>query len=138
MKHVLANHPIGDQFMIDSAGILDFHKGKPADQRMRAHAKMRNIEITSLSRPVEAPRDFKEFTHIIAMDERNLADLKILDKENTYAHKLFLMSEFFQTYSEKSVPDPYYGDGADFDLVLDMVTEGAHGLIKHLLESSKS
>ncbi len=138
MKHILKGHPKRDQFMIDSAGILDFHKGKPADKRMRAHAEKRGIELTSLSRPVKAPQDFQEFTHIIAMDERNLADLKILDEESKYTHKLFLMSDFFQTYSEKSVPDPYYGGAPDFELVLDMVTEGSEQLIKRLIENSNS
>lgn len=41
-----------------------------ADPRMRAASKRRDIEITSISRPIR-PSDFRDFDLIIAMDKRN-------------------------------------------------------------------
>lgn len=41
-----------------------------ADPRMRAAAKRRGIEITSISRPIK-PSDFKDFDLILAMDQQN-------------------------------------------------------------------
>lgn len=45
-------------------------KGNPADSRMRAAARKRGIEITSISRPIR-PSDFTEFDLILAMDKQN-------------------------------------------------------------------
>lgn len=50
--------------------VVWFLKGNQADPRMRAAAKKRGIEITSISRPIR-PSDFKDFDLILAMDEQN-------------------------------------------------------------------
>ncbi|XP_044477024.1 uncharacterized protein LOC123204435 [Mangifera indica] len=49
-------------------------KGDLADPRMRAAAKRRGIEITSISRPIK-PSDFKDFDLILAMDKQNREDI---------------------------------------------------------------
>lgn len=45
-------------------------KGNEADPRMRAAAKRRGIQITSMSRPIR-PTDFRDFDLILAMDKQN-------------------------------------------------------------------
>lgn len=45
-------------------------KGNQADPRMRAASKRREIEITSISRPIRAS-DFRDFDLILAMDKKN-------------------------------------------------------------------
>jgi protein-tyrosine phosphatase len=119
----------GSEFTVDSAGILDFHKGKPADSRMRDHAKRRGIELTSRSRPVVAD-DFERFDLIIAMDKRNLRDLEALNPKSKHQHKLVLMSAYFTKSKLVEVPDPYYGGPEGFEVVLDLVTEGSLGLLE--------
>lgn len=54
-------------------------KGALADPRMRATAKRRGIEITSISRPIR-PSDFRNFDLILAMDNQNrgMHNLKVL------------------------------------------------------------
>lgn len=117
-------------FVVDSAGILDFHEGKPADARMRAHAEKRGVQLTSRSRPVRAPSDFEAFDLIIAMDKRNLRDLYELDPEEKYRDKIVLMSTFFTASTLTEVPDPYYGGPEGFEEVLDLVFEGGKEILK--------
>eukprot|EP00252_Welwitschia_mirabilis_P019050 TRINITY_DN430_c0_g1_i1.p1 TRINITY_DN430_c0_g1~~TRINITY_DN430_c0_g1_i1.p1 ORF type:complete len:226 (-),score=41.45 TRINITY_DN430_c0_g1_i1:277-954(-) len=61
-------------FEIDSAGTINYHEGNPADPRMKAAAKKRGIDITSISRPIQ-PTDFQKFDIILAMDRQNKADI---------------------------------------------------------------
>ena len=62
----------------DSAGILNYHEGEPADHRMRLHAKRRGYRITSISRPVNPSMDFTQFDMIVGMDRQNIKDLRSL------------------------------------------------------------
>ncbi|XP_020098000.1 uncharacterized protein LOC109716808 isoform X3 [Ananas comosus] len=62
------------KFRIDSAGTIGYHEGRPADSRMRAAAKRRGIEVTSISRPIR-PSDFREFDLVLAMDMQNRDDI---------------------------------------------------------------
>jgi protein-tyrosine phosphatase len=40
--------------------------------------------------------------------------------------------DFSKNYDDNEVPDPYYGLGHGFDLVIDMVEDAARGLIGEL------
>ena len=74
--------------------------------------------------------DFERFDYIIAMDEDNLYRLRREAPDNHKAElRLFLE---FSAGVETEVPDPYYGDGSGFELVLDLIESGAAGLIDHV------
>lgn len=49
-----------------------FHVGAAADERMTDAARVRNITLTSRSRPV-TPQDLADFDYIIGMDHENIA-----------------------------------------------------------------
>jgi protein-tyrosine phosphatase len=46
--------------------------------------------------------------------------------------KLKLFMEYSKNYDDDEVPDPYYGLGHGFDLVLDMVEDASKGLVDEL------
>lgn len=122
---------LSSQFQVDSAGILSFHQGKPADARMRAHAEKRGYQLLSHSRPVEASKDFDTFDLVIAMDKRNYADLnELAGEQKAYQQKIVLMSEFFTESKLVEVPDPYYGGPEGFEQVLDLVEEGSREILR--------
>ena len=52
MRHLVEEAGVADQFEIDSAGILSYHRGELPDPRMRAHAARRGYRLTHRSRPV--------------------------------------------------------------------------------------
>ncbi|XP_058195977.1 uncharacterized protein LOC131312319 isoform X1 [Rhododendron vialii] len=154
---------LDSNFTIDSAGTIDYHEGNEADPRMRAAAKRREIQITSLSRPIR-PTDFRDFDLILAMDKQNKEDiLGALErwnfKENLpadaykkvgyfciisfagprllYIHmsimQVRLMCSYCKKHDESEVPDPYYGGPQGFEKVLDLLEDACESLLDSIL-----
>lgn len=132
MKAKLHAHNLTDKYVVDSAGITDFHEGGTADARMQQHAMRRNYNLTSISRPVKEPADFDDFDFIIGMDDQNMRDLKALASNKQHVNKLSRMTDYCTQFSMNEVPDPYYGGDAGFELVLDLLEDACDGLINKL------
>ncbi|MBN2616263.1 MAG: low molecular weight phosphotyrosine protein phosphatase [Bacteroidales bacterium] len=126
---LITKEGLTEEFEVDSAGISDWHQGEPADRRMQQHARKRNYNLTSLSRPV-IPKDFENFDYIVAMDRSNLRDLKARAPKPEYLKKIFLMTDFLSDNSFDEVPDPYYGGDAGFELVLDLLEDSSQNFLK--------
>lgn len=132
MKKLVEEAGLANKIHIDSAGILNYHEGEPADARMRSHAQKRGYKLDSISRPVRQS-DFTDFDMIIGMDRQNIQDLeKIAPAE--HMHKIRQMTEFLQTLNDTSVPDPYYGGEEGFEYVLDLLEDACAGLLEQLTE----
>ena len=132
MKAKLEERGLAEKYFVDSAGITGFHAGEPADSRMRGHAQKRGYELTSISRPVRASEDFRQFDYIIGMDGKNMEDLKSLAVSGEDMNKLSKMTDYCARYVHDSVPDPYYGGVSGFELVLDLLEDACEGLIERL------
>eukprot|EP01018_Ginkgo_biloba_P004183 Gb_29395 [translate_table: standard] len=138
---VVQKRGLTSMFKIDSAGTIDYHEGNPADPRMKAAAKKRGINITSISRPI-SPLDFKEFDLILAMDKQNRDDiLESYEKwkvENSLPadarNKVKLMCTYCKQHKEIEVPDPYYGGPQGFEKVLDILEDACESLLDTILE----
>lgn len=131
MKALVNKKGISEQFEIDSAGITGYHAGEPADQRMQRHAINRNIKLTSISRQVKSTEDFEYFDYIIGMDDQNMDDLLSLSPSDKTI-KISKMTDYCTQHQNTSVPDPYYGGAAGFELVLDILEDACVGLLKHI------
>ena len=77
------------------------------------------------------PADFRRFTHIVALDEDNLANLRRLSPADASA-KLSLLLDHVDGREGQPVADPYFGDDDGFDLTWADVTAGARGLAQKL------
>lgn len=115
---------------VDSAGTGDFHLGEKPDVRSRQAAQQRGYNLGSLRARQVRSDDFERFDYILAMDDNNLRDLQALCPA-PLQHKLRLFMEFADN-NYLSVPDPYYGDGEGFQLVLNLVEEAADALLNHI------
>ena len=132
MKALVEKKGLADKFEIDSAGTAGYHSGEPADQRMQRHAVNRNYNLTSISRKVNARVDFDYFDYIVAMDDQNVEDLEMMAQNDVQRAKISKMTDYCRTYTHTSVPDPYYGGAAGFELVLDLLEDACEGLIEHI------
>lgn len=128
MKKLVKDAGLEDRIEIDSAGILGYHEGEPADQRMRAHAARRGFRLDSISRPVRT-RDFFDFDLIIGMDDKNITDLKHKAPDLDSVDKIRQMTEYSRNKLYDYVPDPYYGGDSGFELVLDLLEDACSGLL---------
>ncbi|MDX2085613.1 MAG: low molecular weight protein-tyrosine-phosphatase [Candidatus Melainabacteria bacterium] len=122
---------------IDSAGTHFYHTGEPADPRSRAVGQQYNYPIEDLRARQVALEDFETFDWIVAMDRRNLRDLKSICPQQ-HQHKLLLFLETFAPELDPTeVPDPYHGGEDGFVNVLGMVEAGCQGLIKQLRQQQR-
>jgi protein-tyrosine phosphatase len=133
-RHYVGKAGLADRVHIDSAGTHDYHVGDAPDARTQRAAKQRGYDMSQLrGRQVQAA-DFMRFDYVLAMDEANLDILKRLRPRNAQSH-LGLFLEFAERHHEREVPDPYYGGADGFERVLDMVEDGAQGLLQHIRQS---
>lgn len=131
MRRVIEDAGLADRVHIDSAGTAGWHTGKRADDRMRAAALSRGLDLTSLARQV-APADLADFDLILVMDRSNYSDVRSLDRQGQHLHKVRLFCEFCTRHEETEVPDPYYGGPEGFENVLDLLEDGCEGVLQHI------
>lgn len=120
------------ELQCDSAGTAAYHVGERADYRMRQFGLKRGYNLTSISRAFDPKNDFDRFDYIIGMDRQNVCDLKNVARNESERKKIHLMTDFCISKKYDSVPDPYYGGDAGFELVLDILEEACAGLIKKI------
>ncbi len=129
MNGLIQKAGLENEIACDSAGTIAYHAGEPADGRMQQHAQRRGYHLSSISRQVQPRLDFEKFDYLIGMDDDNMHDLHALDRAGQFIHKLFKITDFCRSRREKSVPDPYYGGSAGFELVLDILEDACGGLL---------
>lgn len=124
------------QLKVDSAGTHGYHVGEPPDPRSIAAGRARGYDLAPLrARKVES-EDFRRFDWLLAMDEANLARLHDLAPAGSVGRaQLFL--EFAGESERRDVPDPYYGEAADFELVLDLLESASRRLLRQLAASNR-
>jgi protein-tyrosine phosphatase len=104
----------GIELVVDSVGTENYHIGDPPDARSIHHARLRGYDLTPLRARQISDRDFTEFDVILAADALNLREItRRCPAEHRAKLALFLGTE--------PLPDPYYGEAADFEKVLDLV-----------------
>lgn len=119
-----------DHIVVDSAGTGDWHIGRKPDRRAAAAALARGYDLDALRARQVAASDFRAFDYILAMDAQNLSDLRALQPADFDGELALFLS--YGDSDTREVPDPYYGDGAGFEHVLDLVENAADGLLEAL------
>ena len=136
-RKVITDAGMHDQILIDSAGTGGWHIGKAPDARAISAAKNRGYDLSSLRARQVCIADFDEFDFILAMDHANLSDLKVMVPHHYQGH-LGLFLDFAQNFQHREVPDPYYGEAAGFDLVLDLIEDASAGLLHQLQQRRRA
>ncbi len=121
----------GLEMRVDSAGTGGWHAGEPPDRRAQAVARRHGVEIGGYRARQVIPEDFHLFSHIVALDRDNLANLRRLRPEGATA-ELSLLLDPVAGRRGQSVADPYYGDEAGFETTWADVTSGARALLQAL------
>ncbi len=116
---------------IESAGTGGWHAGHPPDPRAQRVARLQGVEIGGYRARQVVAADFRAFTHILALDSRNLADLKA-QRPRDAAARIGLLLDHVPGREGQSVADPYYGDEAGFLVTWDEVSLAAAGLARAL------
>jgi len=124
---------IGLDVEVDSAGTGDWHLGYPPDPRAAAVAERNGIDISHRRARLVGPDDFRRFDMVVALDEKNLANLRAMKPADAKA-ELSLLLDHVPGRAGQPVADPYYGDASHFDETWRDVTAGAQALARRLKE----
>ncbi len=130
MLRVVDDAKLSDRILVDSAGTISFHVGKPPDARMRRAGAKRGYEFRSRARQIHR-RDLRRFDLIVPMDRSNLEDILLLDPSAKTGH-IRLLSSFLGDGWDVDVPDPYYGGDAGFEYVIEMVEAACPAILAEL------
>lgn len=136
LRHLVEEAGLSMQIEIDSAGTSDYQDGDPPDRRAQQAASKRGYDLSRLRARQVRAEDFHEFDHILAMDSKNVKDLKAIYPDGGRA-EVTLFLEYADNALTREVPDPYYGSVQNFELVLDLVENAAQGFLRHLLEQHR-
>ena len=131
MRQIVSDAKLAGRVTIDSAGTHNYHPGEPPDARSQHHAKLRGYDLSALRARALTDDDIERFDLLVVMDEANYSAV-VQRAEKQHRHKVQRLTEFCESDSGKrfcEVPDPYYGERADFERVLDLVEDGCAGLL---------
>lgn len=103
----------GFECSVDSAGTANYHIGHAPDPRAIAAASAHGVAIGGQQARQLEGQDFHRFSHIIALDTANLEGIKAR-RPRDGAAEVSLLLDWLDGHQGKGVPDPYYGDDADF------------------------
>ena len=135
MKHLIAEHGLGDKVSTDSAGTSAYHVGEPPDGRSTEAARERGIDMNGAARQFKH-RDFHRFDYVLAMDQSNYEALRESAQTPELQAKVHLFRDFDPDSQPGSeVPDPYYGGPRGFDDVFDICNAACTGFLTHLREA---
>jgi protein-tyrosine phosphatase len=131
LLHLAKARGVASRLMVDSAGTAAYHVGERPDPRALAAARRRGFDLPSRARQFQR-RDFERFDYVMAMDEQNHDELRVLSSGH-FDVGIRLLRDFDPLSARgSSVPDPYYGGVEGFETVLDQCVAACTGLLDTL------
>jgi len=128
MRQLVAGQGLSARIEVASAGTLGYHAGKGPDPRMAATLARRGYSPSGAARQVVAA-DLEAFDLVLAMDDANFRDLRDMAQTNGEREKIRRFTEFCRKHQASEVPDPYYGGDEGFENVVDLIEDGANGVL---------
>ena len=132
-RHLVERQGLQQFIVTDSAGTHAYHVGEPPDVRAQQAALQRGVDMSDLTARRVYIDDFERYDYILAMDQDNLRNLLHICPPE-YQAKVRLFLDYASDCDEAEVPDPYYGNKSGFDRVLNLVEQGARGLLLDILD----
>jgi protein-tyrosine phosphatase len=135
-KQLVRQRSLDGEIEVDSAGTHGYHVGEAPDTRTQRAAASRGYDLSSIRARKVAPQDLEYFDLVLAMDRHNVDSLEAISAPE-HREKIKLFMDYSKNFEDDEVPDPYYGLGHGFDLVLDMVEDASHGLLDEVVSRKR-
>lgn len=130
-RKVVEEAGLSQVISVESAGTHAYHVGAAPDHRAQTAAQRRGITLADIRARRVSDEDFEIFDHILVMDRDNLDEL-LQRVPDVHKEKVRLFLEFAGGTHVAEVPDPYYGGVSGFELVLDLIEQGARRLLERI------
>lgn len=136
MKSLVEKEGMSDDFFIDSAAIGSWHIGQLPDSRMRKCGAEHGYRFDSHARQFQKS-DFQHFDLIVVMDNENYRAITSMASSQADKDKVVRIADYLTHHREyTTVPDPYYGDYCDFELVIELLEDACQGLLDSIKEQN--
>ncbi len=130
-RSIAKSEGIVEFFQFDSAGTIGNFAGQAPDDRARQVLTERGYVMSGIKARTITLKDFEKFDLILAMDRKILFSLQRICPP-AHRNKLHLLLEYLANEADGEVPDPYYGNLAGFEHVLDICEQAVRPLLaKH-------
>ena len=136
MKSLVEKEGMSEDFFIDSAAIGSWHIGQLPDSRMRKCGAEHGYRFDSHARQFQKS-DFQRFDLIVVMDNENYRAITSMASSQADKDKVVRIADYLTHHREyTTVPDPYYGDYSDFELVIELLEDACQGLLDSIKEQN--
>jgi protein-tyrosine phosphatase len=126
LRAALDDAGLADTVTVDSAGTGDWHVGQAMNRGALAALARRGYDGSSHRARQFKPSWFGSRDLVLALDSSNLADLRAMGGDA----ELFASAGALAEVTD--IPDPYGGDAANFNYVLDLLEAAAPAIIARL------
>ncbi len=132
---------LAERLQVSSAGTSGWHVGEPMDPRAKAALEARGYRDRGHVARAFDTSWFGSTDLIVCMDRghrQTLAGLaRAASGDDRHEERLVMLRAFdSRAGGAVDVPDPYYGDEAEFEECLDLVEAACEGLLEHLVTNS--
>jgi protein-tyrosine phosphatase len=121
----LEEEGLADRVRVTSAGTGSWHVGEAADRRARRVLAAHGYSTSHVAAQVD--EDHLSADLLVALDSGHAAELRELLAEDS---RLRMLRSFDPDADDEDVADPYYGDYAGFEVVLEQVEAAMPGLVE--------
>lgn len=104
-----------DDIAVDSAATHAYHTGDAPDPRARRVMRVHNMPIDDLRARPFCVEDFYAFDLILVADRGHYRHLQALAPSDESCAEVAYMLDTLPDDPGADLPDPYYGDAADFE-----------------------
>lgn len=132
-RDLVTKKHLDDQFDVDSAGMGNWHEGKPPYIGTRNKLDEAGISYEGMTARQIKREDLRTFDYIITMDNQNYQDVLDLADDATSGKIFNYLDVVDEDISE--VPDPYHT--GKFDETFELIELGAHKLLERILNDTK-
>jgi protein-tyrosine phosphatase len=137
--HLPDGTDLADHLEVSSVGTGGWHAGGPMDPRARAALERRGYVDHGHRAQKFDIRSFQTTDLLVCMDRGHQQTLLSLGRgragDDRHDGRLVMLRSFDpRAGGAVDIPDPYYGDDADFEACLDLVVAGCRGLADALTD----
>ena len=125
LRAELAAAGLNGAVVVDSAGTGDWHVGDAMDPGARSALARRGHDGSAHRARQFQPSWLSRYDLILAMDSRNLADLRRMARGGADADRIRLFGEAGGLGETSDIPDPWGGGPDEFGHVLDLLGAAA-------------
>ncbi|MCS6916401.1 MAG: low molecular weight protein-tyrosine-phosphatase [Chitinophagales bacterium] len=113
---------------VDSAGTERYHVGERPDPRAIAQCRLHGIDIASKRARQISRQDFNRFDLLFALATD--VQQELVELAPHAASKIHLLLDVLYPGENRSVPDPWYGNEADFAHAYDLIDRACDALVQ--------